>query len=169
MIQQYEFWIATVIAALALLLSIMNFITQRRDKRPRLLVHPSMQRVGLPLASDSGFPTQDAPAMVVHIANPSENPINVKKVELRLPGEQTIQLFQHNALYQDYWRPFAVSPWNGHNIHVLGERLAAQIREVTESRRVRSIVVVHDELGNTYQSNNFDIGLDKFHEQQPSS
>ncbi len=124
MIQQYEFWITTVIAALALFLSIMNFITQRKDKRPRLLVHPSIRRAGLPLVSDSGFPAQDVPAMVVHIANPSEKAINVKKVELHLPGGRTIQLGQHHALHQDYWRPFSVSPWDGYDIHVLGERLA---------------------------------------------
>ncbi len=139
MIQPYEFWITTAIATLALLLSIMNFITQRRDKRPRLVVHPSIRLVGLPLASESGLSTQDVPALVVHISNPSEKAINVKKVELRLPGEQTIQLFRHSALYPNYWRPFAVSPWNGDNIHVLGERLACSN---PRSHRVKASSVI---------------------------
>ena len=161
-----RFWISTGIACLALGLSTLSLLLQRRDKRGRLVVSPSVRKVPLPIPvkGEPGIASIEVPCLVVHLANPGETPVNVRGIFLDQEGGPAIELKEHHAMYVEYGVPFTVEPQDGHDLHVRGITLAGKLGDLSLRRTIRVRVEARDELGRVHRSKPFSIEADSLRE-----
>ena len=156
-----RFWISTGIAILALLVSALSIFLQRRDKRGRLVVSPSIRSTGLPIPEEGkpGISMIEVPSLVVHLANPGETPVNVRSLYLVTSFSSPVELKEHHAMYGEYQLPFTVEPQGGHDVHVRGKTLLSKFDWESPPPTFRARIHVHDELRKIHKSRPFEIDV----------
>lgn len=158
------------IAVAALFLSALSLYLQRRDKRGRLIISPSITVFGLPIPrGDAGIPSVDVPTLLVHFANPGESAVNVRKVELSGKAIGTVELAEHHAMYTELSKPFTVNPKDGHDLHVRGQTLLNKLRETSAPSSFKARVHAIDELNRVHKSKTFEIDRKRLREADHSS
>lgn len=138
-----------LIAAIAIILSIISLYLQLRDKRPRLDVRPRIQVREFP---SSHSVNKSAPALAVYLSNPSEKPIHIKNIWLIPRTGQKIQIFEFHTIYPKFSRPFTIDPLRGRDFLVLGQEIADDLTQLGYKEKVQATIVVHDETNRQYKS-----------------
>lgn len=146
--------ITDVIAACALVLSMLSLYLQWKDKQPRLKIRLQVVGRSLPVGPpdpQGQFSQQEVPMLCIHLANPTDAPIPVTAVQIRVNHKTPIALQEFHLLGTP--QPQCVAkPHDAREYYVRGKELAGDLDKVGIRGHFHAVVEIHDEFDRTYSS-----------------
>jgi hypothetical protein len=149
--------ITTVIALLALGLSMLSLYLQRRDKRPRLLISDvKIAIMNVSPVDDGGGGTllESAPGVSLRLRNTGEKEIRLGSVCLCKKSLLARQACLKITPSGGYAPKVSMSPGTS-------QLLKFRIPDASFLRKRRMYIQIEDEIGNRYRSHLFSVQLDK--------